>query len=352
MDKNKPIDKTKIRRVLMRATNWVGDMVISLPAIDAVRELFPDSEITMLARPWVIPLIENNPSIDKIIVFTKGKGIVSQLSEFIKTVNELRKQKFDLAILFQNAFEAALLTYLSRIEYRIGYKTDLRGFLLTHHIERDKSLKNLHQVEYYLSILRQMGWGGVTKSPRLYSGKEEEEFADSFLQDQGVGSGDLLIGLSPGAIYGPAKRWPAERFAEVGDRAVEEWSAKVFILGSDSEKQICETTADRMKNQAINLCGKTTLGQAIALIKRADFFITNDSGLMHVAAALEVPMIAIFGSTDHIATGPLTNRVKVVRKAVECSPCLKPECPTDFKCMLSIEPEDVWNELKRLKEEL
>ncbi len=336
--------------MLVRATNWIGDTVISLPALEAVRENFPESEIVVLARPWVIPLIEHHPAVDRIILLKKGRPL-SGFIELIRVARLLRKKKFDMAILFQNAFEAALLTYMGGVKNRIGYNLDWRGLLLTHSIRRDDPILKEHQVEYYLSILRSMGWNSKTGYPRLWIGKRDSEAAESLLLSGGIGKEEEIIGLSPGAAYGPAKRWPAERFALVGDWASERWGSKVLLIGGPGENRVCRALAGAMKYSPVNLCGKTTLGQAMAIIKRCDFFITNDSGLMHVAAALDVPMIAIFGSTDPIATGPISQRARVVRKKADCAPCLKKECPSDFRCMLSITPEDVWEELTMLKEE-
>jgi len=349
MIRNKSIDKSKIRTILIRATNWVGDLAISLPALEALRENFPSSEITVLARPWVIPLIEHHPSVDRIITLERGKGFLSRTGQFLRMARILRREEFDMAILFQNAFEAALLAYMGGVKLRIGYHVDGRGFLLTHAIKRNKGVLKLHQVEYYLSILRSMGWDAKTRIPVLYIGKRDLESVNSLLSAEGLKTNDEVIGLSPGAMYGPAKRWPPERFAAVGDLAVERWGSKV-ILFSPGEQRICESLASMMNHTPLNLCGRTTLGQAMAAIKRCHFFITNDSGLMHVAAALDVPVLAIFGSTDQEATGPLGKRARTIQKKVDCAPCLKKRCPSDFRCMLDITPEDVWKELEGMKE--
>lgn len=344
------INKSEINKILVRVTNWVGDMVMCLPALEAVRTNFPDSSITVVARPWVVPLIKKHPAVDHVISYKKGDGFADDLMEFGRILRLIRSERYEIAFLFQNAFEAALLTYLGGIKNRIGYNTDGRGFLLTHSVVRDEDVLKLHQVEYYLTILRAMGWEADTKDPALSIDDSDMKDVRELLVSEGIGEKDLLLGLSPGAIFGPAKRWPAERFAVVGDRAIEKWGAKVAILGSSGETEICNDLAISMKHPSINLCGKTSLGQAMALIKRCQLFITNDSGLMHVAAGLDVPMVAIFGSTDHVATGPRSGKARIVRHEISCAPCLKPECPTDFNCMLDILPDEVWRELEVLKE--
>lgn len=345
----KPIDKSKIHRILIRTTNWVGDLVMTTPAIEVVRKNFPESTLTVLARPWVIPLLQSHPAVDHVLPLKTGHGYISHTVEIIKASGLLRKMKFDLAIIFQNAFEAALLAYLGGIRFRIGYNTDGRGFLLSHSVIREDEVLKVHQVEYYLSILRAMGWEAESRDPRLFVAEKDKEAIQSLLSSKGIGQDHFFLGLSPGAVFGPAKRWPAERFATIGDWAAKRWGAKIVVLGSEGEIGICSTVSQSMEHNPVNLCGSTTLGEAMALIERCHLFVTNDSGLMHIAAALNVPVVAIFGSTDPVATGPRSEKARIVQKPVDCAPCLKPECPTDFRCMLGIEPAEVWREMENLR---
>jgi heptosyltransferase-2 len=349
---NMSINKSEISRILIRATNWIGDVVMTLPALEAVRECFPKSTLIVLARPWVIPLFESHPMLDGVMTLGNGKTSFFGLTDIIKASLQIRRQKFDLAILFQNAFEAALIAYLGGIRYRVGYDTDHRRLLLSHAVVRDDIIMNAHQVEYYLSLIRAMGLNARSKDPELFVSREQEEKALPLLSENGVEQGDFLLGISPGAIYGPAKRWPPERFASIGDMSVDRWGAKVIIFGSGQEREICDRVSTSMHHPSINLCGDTQLGELIALIRRCNLFVSNDSGLMHVASALNVPMVAIFGSTNPAATGPRGPRSRIVRHQVDCAPCMRPECPRDFQCMLGIEPEDVWNELLSFKNEM
>ena len=344
------IDKSKIQRILIRATNWVGDVVMSMPALEAVRVNFPESRLSVLARPWVMPLFKHHPAVDEVLPLHTGKGGLSDLNAVMKAVGLIRKFRFDLTVLFQNAFQAALISYLAGIGIRVGYNTDGRGLLLSHAIPRDPEVMKQHQVEYYLQILRGVGWDAVSKDPCLFVDKRDSEHVESMLLEKGVSPDDLVLGLSPGAVFGPAKRWPAERFSTIGNRASKQWGAKVVILGSGGEKEICLNVRNDMKSPSINLCGSTTLGEAMALIKRCDLFVTNDSGLMHVAAALGVPLVAVFGSTDPTATGPRSEKARVVRSEIDCSPCLKPECSKNYRCLTDISAEEVWEALVELKE--
>jgi heptosyltransferase-2 len=346
-----PIDKSKIHRILIRATNWVGDAVMSMPAFEAVRQNFPESHISVLARPWVAPLYETHPAANQVIPYKRGYGYWKDFSEFLKVVRLIRSLHFDMAVLFQNAFEAAFIARLSGIKIRVGYNTDGRGFLLSHSVVRGKEVLKLHQVEYYLTVLRALGWNAPTKDPALSTGPEAIARVRSLLSSRGIEDQDLVVGLSPGAAYGPAKRWPVERFAAIGDRAIREWGAKVVVIGTEQEKAFGETLISATTPGAVNFCGMTGLGDALALIKRCRLFVSNDSGLMHVAAALKVPTVAVFGSTDSVATGPRGKNARVVKQDMECSPCLKPECSAGYRCLLAVRPEDVWREMEKLREE-
>ncbi|MEW6665975.1 MAG: lipopolysaccharide heptosyltransferase II [Thermodesulfobacteriota bacterium] len=335
-------------RILVRMPNWVGDLVMALPALEALRENFPRSTLVALARPWVTPLLGNHPCVDRVTVLHKGRGYPWDGIAVLKTVAEVRRTRFDLALLFQNAFEAALISRLAGIPVRIGYDTDGRGFLLSHPIPREREVLRRHQVEYYLHLIRAMGWKAEARDPRLHVSDRQRAAAESLLRAFGITDADLLVGLSPGAAYGPAKRWPAERFAAVGDRAAETWGAKVLVVGSGGEKEICDAVTLAMRTPAVNLCGRTNLDEVVGVIERCRAFVTNDSGLMHVAAALDVPLVAIFGSTDPEATGPRSSRARVIRQPMGCAPCLKPECSRGYACLRSIEPEEVWREIEAL----
>src|SRR4030042_3125548 len=233
-----PIEKSKIRRILIRATNWVGDAVMSMPAFEAVRENFPEAHITVLARPWVTPLYESHPAVNEVIPYKRGHGVLKDSSEFLRVIRLIRALHFDMAVLFQNAFEAALIARLAGIKIRVGYNTDGRGFLLSHSVVRGTEVLNLHQVEYYLTVLRAMGWDAPTRDPALRSGPEAGARVRALLSSKGIKDQDLLVGISPGAAYGPAKRWPVERFAAIGDRAIKEWGARVVVIGAEKEKDL------------------------------------------------------------------------------------------------------------------
>jgi len=346
------ISKKEVRKILVRSANWIGDTVMMIPSLMAIKKTFPHAQITVLAKPWVIPLLDNHPSVDKTIIFNKCDSVFTSLKELVRIISWARSERFDLAVLFQNAFEAAFLAYIGKVRYRIGYNTDGRGFLLTHKVVRDSEMPLVHQVEYFLGLIKAMDWHVEEREPILYVNDTDRRSGSLMLSSMGIEDTSFIFGINPGAEYGSAKRWPKERFAVIGDWAAKRWNAKVVIFGSFSESEIAAKISHLMHTNPVNLCGKTTLGQAMALIKRCNFFLTNDSGLMHVAAAFNIPMVAIFGPTDHVVTSPVDRNARIVRNSVDCSPCLKEVCPLDHRCMLSIEPEEVWEQMEALKEEL
>jgi heptosyltransferase II len=328
-------------RILIRSTNWIGDVVMSLAAVRELRRLHPQATLSVFAREWVAGLFEGQGLVDEIIAFPCGRH----------TLGWSRRLKgFDAAVIFQNAFEAALLTFLARIPERIGYATQHRGPLLTRRAGPRSARLRRHQVYHYLDLLYLTG-----VSPRDYL--NDSTFrpdvslrptpdgvarAGTLLAEMGVDGGEVLVGLNPGAFYGPAKRWFSERYASLADRLIGEQRARVLIFGSKGEERIADEILGRMRETPLILTGRTDLALLVALIARCRLFITNDSGPMHLAAALAVPQIALFGSTDEVATGPFSDRATVIHKHAECSPCLRRECPIDLRCFSRITVDEVY----------
>ncbi|MCP3677614.1 MAG: lipopolysaccharide heptosyltransferase II [Deltaproteobacteria bacterium] len=327
--------------LLVRAPNWIGDAVMCLPALDAVHRGQPDRAITILAKPWVAPLFYCNPAVTAVIEYDARGEHRGALGRWHLT-GEIRRRRFDRALLFQNAFEAALIAFLARIPERCGYTTDGRGLLLTEGVRPPGKEILYHHVDYYLDLVERTGLGGRgERSPRLYLEEAEIERGRKFLRDRGVDVAAPLIGIAPGAAYGPAKQWPAERFAHVVAFLSRERPLYPLLFGSRGDQEACRCVGDGIGTASLDLSGKTSLREAMALMSLCTVIITNDSGLMHVAAALGVPTVAIFGSTDPDRTGPLGKRCTVLYQKVDCSPCFKRECPTDFRCMERIAVEAV-----------
>jgi len=336
------------KKIFIRGTNWVGDAVMSIPAIREIRRLFPAAHISLLVRPWVRDVYSAVEFADEILIYDK-RGIHRGLAGFYRLVADLRRRQFDLAILLQNAFEAALTARCSGIPRRIGYARDGRSFLLTDACVIDPAVRKMHQVYYYLGILFPLGMPAQPTGsdrrdlPSIAIGiaDSDRNAAKEMLRLKGIAEGDVVIGINPGAFYGEAKRWFAGRYAAVADDLADRYQARIVIFGSPADCAIAEEVAASMKRPSLLLAGQTTLGQFMGLIKECRLLITNDSGAMHLAAALDVPQVAIFGSTSEIATGPLSSRAVVVKHPVPCNPCFLRKCPTDFQCMKGISVQQV-----------
>lgn len=335
-----------IRRILIRSVNWIGDAVMTTPAISVIREHFPQAEITILANEMVSQLFLHHPGIDRIITFHRtGKhhGVAGRL----RLAAELRKHHYDLAIILPNSFDSAVVPWLAGIPRRIGKCSDGRTLLLSGRYQAQK-IQPCHEVEYYLNLMRYFGITGSCTQPHLCITPDEECRTTALLADHGIQSHEFVIGINPGASYGSAKRWYPDRFATVARRLADEWSAKVVIFGGPGETDIATDIENRLEGTAVNLAGKTSVRELMALIRRCNFFITNDSGPMHIAAACDVPLVAIFGSTDHTGTSPYNRNAVVVRKDVDCAPCKLRECPTDHRCMTEVTEDDVVQAALRL----
>ena len=323
---------------------------MSLPALAAVRDRFPEAHIAVLARPWVAGLYHHEPFADEIIPYqpaTFGSGSLRRAwSDRLEVAARLREGNFDCALLLQNAFDAALITALAGIPERIGYARDMRSALLTRPIERPRAgTIPPHESFYYMELLRRAGWLDrlpetlvveLRSAPRARLVGLRRFAAEGILNP--------VIGVSPGAAFGSAKRWLPERFAESACTLAARMNAMVALHGSASERELCESVRLMIAAQGIecvNYAGRTTLEEFIERAAASMVFLSNDSGAMHIASALGVPTVAIFGATNPVTTGPAGRLTQIVRQPVECSPCLLRECPIDHRCMVLIPHEKV-----------
>jgi heptosyltransferase II len=327
-------------KILIRATNWVGDAVMSLPAIRAVRGRFPEAEIAVLARPWVADLYARETAIQRVIPYDAPPGFRGASGK-LRAALALRREKFDCAILLQNAFEAAAVAWIAGIPRRIGYDRDARGALLTDSIPPPRPGEiPRHEQFYYLEMLRRAGL--IDELPETGAIRLEGAEAAAAEGARRFEQRDIaapVTGVSPGAAYGSAKQWLPERFSEAAIEVAGAQGGSVALFGSTSERELCESVARNIRQVGLtahNLAGETTLGEFIELAAACRVFLTNDSGGMHIASALGVPTVAVFGATDDSATGPTGPLARVVREPVECSPCLLRECPIDHRCMTRV----------------
>ncbi len=320
-------------QIAIRAPNWVGDAVMALPAIRAVREALASAELTVVARRAVADLYARERCIDRVLALEGSRR---------EAAAALQRSSFDRIILLPNSLSSALEAWLARIPRRTGYRRDARGWLLTEPVTPPESGETpRHQRFYYLELLRRGGI--IAEYPPCekieMDGRAEAE-SSGLAAFAKAGVRAPVIGVSPGAAYGNAKRWLPERFADAACEIAAQQNASVALFGTGAEQSLCEAvgaTISARGIQAQNFAGRTTLKQFIELAAACRLFLTNDSGAMHIASALAVPTITIFGATDDTATGPTGAHARIVREQVECSPCMLRECPIDHRCMTRVD---------------
>jgi heptosyltransferase-2 len=347
----------QIERIVVRGTNWVGDAVITVPALRQLRSLFPQAHITLATRPWAEGLFAEANFVDDLLVH-EGRGLRS----VVKQVRQWRKRNFDLAVLFPNSLETALVASLARVPLRIGYATDGRQALLTHPLALPEWKNTKHEVFYYLKIVAELEW--LTKHEQTFLNTQPDGSlevsgarklaARAFLRAHGVENVDprqRLIALCPGSINSRAKRWPAERYAALGDRLIDELGATILLVGSAAEAEVSLEVSRRMRNEPVMLAGLTNLAELVAVLSVVDLLVTNDTGPAHIASALGRPTLVIFGPTNPLTTRPFSPYGEIVREPPDCAPCMLRDCPIDHRCMTAITPDAVFERARvRLSE--
>lgn len=334
----------EIRKILVRGTNWLGDAVMTIPALERLRASFPDARITLLAPPRAAELFFCYDYANQLVVYQrKEKG----RQAFLSTMRWLRREHYDLAILFQNAFEAALLTMLGGAKIRLGYDTQGRGALLTHKLSPGEHQRNRHQTHDYLDLVAEAervcwvtGSSVFSNIPQLQTKREHQQAAEDLLQLHGLADAvQPLIALNVGATNSRAKCWPTDRFAALADRFVAERKARIALIGAPSERDNAAEVIAQMKQPtaATNLAGATNITQLIGLLERCALVVTNDTGPAHVAAALNRPTLTLFGPTNEFETAPLGQRSALIRvEGIECARCMHRDCPIDHRCMTQL----------------
>ncbi len=338
------VNASEIKRVVVRGTNWVGDSVMTLPALRALRRVLPEAKITLVVRPSASGMFADVDFVDEVLTYDRRNvwSVVPQIKEW-------RRRKFDLAILFQNAFEAALIPFLAGVPLRMGYATEARQALLTHPLPLPDWRSSRHEVFYYLYLvtaLEQMlfGTSAICESDpdaSLTISEARKTEAENLLRTYGVRTGEPVVVLCPGSINSRAKRWPAEAYATLADRLIES-KRHVVLIGSPNEVDVSQEVTRRMQQQPIDLTGKTSLDQITALLSVIDLIVTNDTGPAHVAAALGRPTLVIFGPTNPLTTRPFAPEAEVLRHPPDCAPCMLRDCPIDHRCMTAITVDEVF----------
>lgn len=348
--RDQKLELSKINRVVVRTPNWVGDAVMSVPALRVLRRLLPDAHICLVSRPGTADIFIDGDFADDLLIYDRS-GLRSALGQ----IGEWKRRRFDLAVLFQNAFEAAVIAFLARVPARIGYKTDGRGFLLTHPVTTPTWKDTRHEIFYYLNLVGEIGRAASGVLPAeasepdfaLLISNERTQKARDLLKAHDVKVSLPLILLCPGSVNSRAKRWPAERYAELADR-FGETGATVALIGSPGELEVSEKVSAKAVHPPLMLTGKTSVGDVAALIAVADLLVTNDTGPAHIGAAVGTPTVVIFGPTNPLTTGPFGPSGLIVRQPPECAPCMLRDCPIDHRCMTAITPADVFQHSLRV----
>lgn len=334
------------KNIIIRMPNWLGDLVMATPVIKDVKEHWPHAKVTAMCEAKISQLIAKDPHADEIYSYKKPNGWIHGTHPW-EIIDTLRKGQYDLGILLTNSFSSALWFWKGNVKNRLGYGDHYRSLLLNKALPYPKEKETQHLVKTYKMLLSPLGIPLSDTDPYLEVSAEEILEAQQLLHTLNVKAGQKLIGLNPGAAYGSAKCWPPEKFKELSLKLLQNPQNTLLYFGDPKGAPLVQDICQGMPERVINLAGRTTIRQLMALLKLCSILLTNDSGPMHIASALKTPLIALFGSTSDVKTGPY-NGGKVIHKHVACSPCYKRTCPIDFRCMTSISVEEVFSEIQKV----
>lgn len=337
------------RRILIKAVNWLGDLVMTLPAMRAVRRAFPDAHLAILIKKELANFFAGEKWLDEVIPYSVASGFAG-LNDRRKIVGAIRARHFDLAVVMPNSFESALWVTAGRVARRAGYALDKRGAMLTHKAVPPPDALDGHQVQYFLAMVREtLGIEGDVDDLAITPDPTRVATMREWLRAHRLRSDKPLIAIAPAAAYGPAKEWPAAKFAAVIDALASRIGAECVLVGAPSERAKCEEVAKLSSAGAMVSAGETDVGELIALLSISTAFVGNDSGCMHLGGALKIPTVAIFGSTNPIRTGPARDCSRVIWHHLECSPCLARSCRFGhYNCLHQVEPEEALDALVAL----
>ncbi len=339
-------------KIVIRGTNWIGDAVMTIPAMRELRRIFPSAEIFLHTRSWAKGIFEDATFIDEILTIEKEK---SSLSNIRKQARMWRKENFDLAILYTNSFQTALLSKLGKAKKSFGYKNEGRGFLLTNPIAKPAWKNEKHEVFYYLNLVAEVeehffGTRTVLENKPEFSfevSAERRENVSKILKENGVDLSKKTIALGVGSTNSRAKRWPAESYAKLNDLIQTELGANVILIGSADERDVANEVFEKALRKPLILTGKTSLSEAVSVLSEIELLVSNDMGLAHVSSAAGTKTLTIFGPTDPRTTKPWNAEI-IRREDVDCSPCMLRDCPIDHRCMEWIPAEEVFEKTKKL----
>ena len=330
----------EFQNIIVRMPNWLGDAVMATPVITDLRNQWPKATITAMCQAGVATLLRGNPHLNEIFSFSKPNEFLHR-QQRRNLIARLRQGKYDLGILLPNSFSSAWWFWRGGVRTRVGFASDGRSFLMTHAPAFPPERGQEHLVRTYKRLLEPLGIPASNTPPRLYVTESERSAAKAIFRQHQIPEGASIVGINPGAAFGSAKCWLPERFREVIAHLATRPNTYVVCFADAAGADLVHGICQGMPSQVIDLAAATSLRELIALIEQCTVFLTNDSGPMHIAAALKTPLVALFGSTNDIATGPYGHG-EIIHKHVECSPCYRRICPIDFRCMTRITSDEVY----------
>jgi len=347
MTNHLPVWPNKLpKNILVRMPNWLGDLVMATPIIQDLRDRYPEANITAMCQANVGALLEHDPHLNEIYSFKKPSGWIHR-PQHTDIIDTLRRGEYDLGVLLTNSFSSAWWFWRGHVANRIGFSTNLRSCLLNKAVPFPANKETQHLVLTYKALLEPLGIPISSTPPTLYVSDGEKKHAMDRLELDGYRPHQhILIGINPGAAYGSAKCWLPDRFHALTKRLLEDPRIVVAYFGDPVGAPLVNEICTGFDDRVINFAGRTTIRELMALIQSCAVMLTNDSGPMHIAAALKTPLVALFGSTSDVKTGPYGGGI-IIHKHVECSPCYKRVCPIDFRCMKKIEVDEVYQAIQR-----
>lgn len=339
-------------KIVIRSTNWIGDAVMTIPAMRQLRLIFPNAHILLHTRSWAKGIFQDADFIDDILAFEEGFNSLQTMSEQARV---WRENKFDLAVLFTNSFQTALLSKLGRAKKRFGYRNEGRSFLLTDPIEKPEWKNDKHEVFYYLNLVGEIESdyrgsrrsASVTPDISLNVSSQRRLEAKEILATAGLDVSKKTIALGVGSTNSLAKRWGTTNYAKLSEIIKSELDANVILIGSKDEIEVSAKVVAQSNSEPVVLTGKTSLAEVTAILAEVDMLISNDMGLAHVSAAVGTKTLTIFGPTNPSTTRPWNSEI-IVREDVECAPCMLRDCPIDHRCMTWITPQSVFEKITNL----
>jgi lipopolysaccharide heptosyltransferase II len=342
------------RRILLIRTDLMGDVVLSLPAVHAMRRAYPEAEVDMLVLPPNVGVIKHDPAISRIITYDPNIWrrpnaflTLASYKKFLGLMRDLRSAHYDLCLSLAGDW-ASVFAFFSRARRRVGYRGEAYPFFMTDPVEGRRYRVSQHEVDYIAGLARAAGGtvDGEQREPKLTVSEQAREEVKALLAGYGVQEGDLLIAAHAGATNGLAKRWPVAHWAKLADLLIEEPGVKVVLTGAASDAEIVDAVVSRMHKQPVNLVGKTNVPQLLALLERCDLVISGDSGPLHIAGAVGTPVVALHGPTDPGLSGPVGKDAMILRLGIWCSPCYNASYWAECRffnpvCMKGIVPGEV-----------